>query len=133
LINCRRILPTKIFSWYIPRKSLSRLIISSCCRFYRRCRIHRRCQSHQCCRIPHYPIMSFQHCFVKPWAIYRPIPQLSSAPCYARCCVLPRTHTLLIFAIVTRVATPYLLSIMLLSAYSLTNFNPVTSGGVKKI
>jgi hypothetical protein len=92
LVNCQRILPTEIFPWYIPRKLLSRLIISPCCRFFRRCWIHRRCWSHQCCRIPHYPIMSFQHCFVKPWAIHCPIPQLSSAPCYASCCMLPHTH-----------------------------------------
>ena len=41
-------------------------------------RIPRRCRSYQCCRIPHCPIVSSQHCFVKPWAILAQAPTLVS-------------------------------------------------------
>ncbi|KAG6782220.1 hypothetical protein POTOM_011614 [Populus tomentosa] len=33
---------------------------------------HRHCRSHQCCRIPHCPIVSSQHCFIKPWTVRCP-------------------------------------------------------------
>jgi hypothetical protein len=60
----------------------SRPIISPCCWFCQHC------WSHQCYRIRHCLIVSFQHCFVKPWTIHRPSPQLASA----HCCVLLRMH-----------------------------------------
>jgi len=58
--------------------SAVQVTVSPCCRFCWRCRIPRRCRSHQCCRIPHCPIVSSQHCFVKPWAILVQAPTLVS-------------------------------------------------------
>jgi len=63
-----------------------RPIISRCCWFFQHCR------SHQCSRIRHCLIVSFRHCFVKPWTIHRLSPQLALAHCCASYCVLLRMH-----------------------------------------
>jgi len=95
--------------------SLSRPIIGPCCRFCRRC------------RIPHCPIVSSQHCFVKSWAIHRPSPQLSSAYCRASCCVLSHTHAADFRYCHVSYHPVATIQQCFSSAYSLMDFNPVTN------